>query len=613
MAIVDRPEGSSILDQMKAPKTPKRVSIMDCAREANEELSPKKANHWTAPAPKVNQGHALVLSPKVPVSQRVNRGYAIVLASKAEEREKRTKEIQAKTTKIALTPCGETTVTPKEQALKQILEKRKNALVERLSRYEINANHTRVALDPSNMEMVGDLTSDLRTVGLKDMSELVPGFDLEPPSQECVDLGLDTALTDRHPLEVWTASTTERLELPHYFNAGLRLGFGFPPEFPVPTKRIGKRVDVAYQDRLFAARCGEYTLVGVVNGHGKPDIAEALAQEVAQLMPEVVFKSPLLARSHDPEAALTSAFHRVHCLASAKLSLELTGACCTVALVDNESIWVAHVGDCRAVLARPDEQPNARDFHYTPTVLTQDHKLSVDTEIARVHKAAGATWKLLNDSVSRLFIPNMEIPGLTLTRALGDRIGHAVGVEHLPVVRKFRRSELPQGVSSFLVLGSGGLWATISERLAVNWVSKHFDSAGDAATSLATEAFSRWQEPGCLAKGSLRPDLPDCFSTALLFFDLHPLGDATRDLPMQVSLRAVSPIDRTPHVRSILSVDKTRALEPASIGTGHPKFVPGPHIDKTSRKAWQDVCKQGRSIELRKVQGCIPHFLDLPC
>lgn len=60
----------------------------------------------------------------------------------------------------------------------------------------------------------------------------------------------------------------------------------------------------------------------------------------------------------------------------------------------------------------------------------QDHKLSVKAEFDRMQDFGGEMRKLVNDGVYRLFVPNDEVPGLTLTRAIGDRLGHEAGVVH---------------------------------------------------------------------------------------------------------------------------------------------------------------------------------------
>merc|ERR1712139_380477 len=67
------------------------------------------------------------------------------------------------------------------------------------------------------------------------------------------------------------------------------------------------------------------------------------------------------------------------------------------------------------------------------------------------------------------------------------------------------------------VLGSGGLWATLSEKFAVNVIGRHFADADDAAECVGREALRRWEDPNCKARACLRDDEQDCFSVLVLF------------------------------------------------------------------------------------------------
>jgi len=271
----------------------------------------------------------------------------------------------------------------------------------------------------------------------------------------------------------------------------------------------------------------------------------------------------------DVAGALKDAFHRVHRQAASSLDARLTGAAVTVLLFESDKVWVAHVGDCRAVLGVPDPRPNAEEFHFVPVSLTEDHRLSVKAEFDRAQKHGGDMRRLVNDNTYRLFLQDGDLPGLTLTRSIGDRIGHAIGVCHRPSIGMLKRSDIAEG--SFLLLASGGLWAALSERVAVNWVSKHFSNAKEAADTLATEGVRRWG--GSLARQSLHPSETDCFSTAVLFLDKIPSD--SQDAPLGTSTRTC--LEQRP-------------------------FVLGSLTEKP-RLPFKDVKSPARSAALRHVQG----------
>uniref|UniRef100_A0A7S2JPF8 PPM-type phosphatase domain-containing protein n=1 Tax=Zooxanthella nutricula TaxID=1333877 RepID=A0A7S2JPF8_9DINO len=232
--------------------------------------------------------------------------------------------------------------------------------------------------------------------------------------------------------------------------------------------------------------------------------------------------------------------------------------------MNSESVWVAHVGDCRAVLAVPDARPNAESFHFMANVLTQDHRLSVNAEFDRAMSCGAEVRKLVNDNVYRLFAHNLQVPALVLTRSIGDRLGHAVGVTHKPSVCKFSRDDLHDGSGKFLLLGSGGLWASMSERTVVNFVGRCFGEATEAAERLCMEAQERWENADLPGRPKVKSSLPECFATAVLFFDAVG-GDGGA---------------------------------PAGY---HREFAIRPDADKSRHLEWNEVCSRDRTAELRNM------------
>jgi len=438
------------------------------------------------------------------------------------------------------TPSGESSITAKEDILEQIMSMEAHAGFEQMGRHQLNKSIvTRVAVNPAALSSrVLDSLPDPTDLGDEDLQDEV--------------CELDDELISRCGLEQYQTKDMPNLPQALAEAPGVRLGFGIADE-------------ECEQDRLFAARCDKYLLVGIVNSHGRHSTGVKLARLVATEMPKAVFRSAALAREGgDPARALSDAFSRMHRKAARFLDVRLTGAAVTLALIDPDCIWIAHVGDCRAVLAVPDHRPNAEDFHFNPVALTQDHRLSVKGEFDRIQSCGGEMRKLVNDSVYRLFLRDGDVPGLVLTRAIGDRIGHAVGVCHFPSVSAIRREDVAEG--SFLILGSGGLWATVSERQAVSWVSRSYGDPGEAAESLSSEAFHRWQDKQHPATRSLSKSIDDCFSVAVVFLD--PAHQASRALPQR----------------------------PRPFVTGH-------HMRHAEKKDWSEVKSLDRTTSLRRTQA----------
>mmetsp|Transcript_65299 Transcript_65299/g.141747 ORF Transcript_65299/g.141747 Transcript_65299/m.141747 type:complete len:551 (+) Transcript_65299:74-1726(+) len=474
---------------------------------------------------------------------------------------------------LPLTKKEESAIVKKEDALEAIMSMESQQGFVQMGYYQLNkARVTRVAVNPAGLE------------NLDKLDYLITEDDLISDDPNCQDAQPTSEFFESNDLLRWSASSQEYHEgsvLPDWLLdiESLGIGFGFP-DSPLQTQTQGgeeggvgdpnssshnprssssSSTAAPCQDRIFAARCGEFTMVGIANGHGKPRTSEALCAKIAEALPLLFLQSVPFMRN-DIAGGLVNAFHLVHREASMELNLALAGAAVTVALVDDEHVWIAHVGDCRAVLGVPDVKENAEQFHFDINCLTSDHTLAVKKEFDRIADHAGECRKLVGDNVYRLYIGDCEVPGLTLTRAIGDRLAHAVGLTHLPSVSMFKRQDAFNG-KSFLVIGTGAFWSVMPERTVSNWVGRHFADPADAAASLAREAAVRWEDPNCISKRALRATLPEFFSTIVLFF--NPQQASAEGSARVFGLGPASPRERREwnEVRVMNRVDKLRPTQ----------------------------------------------------
>jgi len=368
---------------------------------------------------------------------------------------------------------GETSISHKEEALEEIMSAEAYRSFEQMALYELNKTFmTRTCVDPDRFSH----------------------NDLDKLEQDVLDPNeLEEPISDSDPEYVEGCEPQVRIEGPTHDqeSSGMcepQMG-GFRIGLCCPMSNDIDRVRRFPQDRIFFARCGRYSLIGLVDSHGVSRTGEKLAKLIAEEMPRAIFKSPWLVREDDPVAALSSAFHRLHRKALKTLDLSLTGASCTAMLVASDYIWIANVGECKVLLGVPDDKDNAEAYHFAPVALTEDHKLASEAEFDRCMNFGGDVRRLVNDNVHRLFLKDKDLPGITITRAIGNRMAHAVGLNHIPSLTCVRREDIKEG--SFLVLASGGVWATMSERAAVNWVGKYFNDPAQAAECLCQEAQKR--------------------------------------------------------------------------------------------------------------------------
>ncbi|KAG1657206.1 hypothetical protein FOA52_008239 [Chlamydomonas sp. UWO 241] len=261
--------------------------------------------------------------------------------------------------------------------------------------------------------------------------------------------------------------------------------------------------DKANQDSLCAlpqfGGDSEQILFGVFDGHG--EYGDVVSQFARDKVPE-----NLLANTHfvvSPETAYMRAMVATNLQLRARHDIDdsMSGTTAIAALLRGRTIYVANVGDSRAVIAeRKGDRLIAQDLSFDQTPFRRD-------ECDRVKRCGARVLTLdqlegLKDPTvecwgedegdndgdpPRLWAPNATYPGTAFTRSIGDATAERIGVFAEPeVVSKTLHSE-----HSFLVIASDGVWEFLSSQSVVDMVSK-FDDPQDACLSVIAESYRLW-------------------------------------------------------------------------------------------------------------------------
>jgi serine/threonine protein phosphatase PrpC len=181
-------------------------------------------------------------------------------------------------------------------------------------------------------------------------------------------------------------------------------------------------------------------------------------------------------------------------LARRDIDCSLSGCTGVVAVVCGDHVTVANVGDSRAVLVRTAAVPAAAaaaaaaadgggdgpTLRLVPAPVTVDHKPTLPTETRRILLAGGRVHAIrYADGVEgpvRVWCRDDDVPGLAMSRSLGDTVGKRAGVSSTPDVYTYTLTD----ADAFIVVASDGLW--------------EFTTPGDVADVLAdTAAEARLQ------------------------------------------------------------------------------------------------------------------------
>eukprot|EP00240_Pyramimonas_obovata_P006370 CAMPEP_0118933426 /NCGR_PEP_ID=MMETSP1169-20130426/11980_1 /TAXON_ID=36882 /ORGANISM="Pyramimonas obovata, Strain CCMP722" /LENGTH=316 /DNA_ID=CAMNT_0006876183 /DNA_START=278 /DNA_END=1228 /DNA_ORIENTATION=- len=279
------------------------------------------------------------------------------------------------------------------------------------------------------------------------------------------------------------------LNVRYYFELTVSPGF----DLEIPTGQLQKECQ---DEGVIIRRFGEnveQVFLGVFDGHGVQGLKAS--RFTGERMPMLLAQHPLLSTNY------AQAFLDVCREVGRQL---LSGTCgfdcqysgttaCFGMLTGNGTLLLGNVGDSRAVVGRADASGRV-----TGIDLTNDDKPTDAPEKARIEASGGRVAQMEYDPGEfdgpfRVFLREANIPGLAMSRSLGDGLAESVGVIPDPTCSEYRI--LPE--DKFVLLATDGLWEVFTSDEACKWAEDYFNSPEKMARmpctqALAEEAQRRW-------------------------------------------------------------------------------------------------------------------------
>eukprot|EP00879_Flechtneria_rotunda_P011713 GHRR01012234.1.p2 GENE.GHRR01012234.1~~GHRR01012234.1.p2 ORF type:complete len:382 (+),score=136.61 GHRR01012234.1:110-1255(+) len=240
------------------------------------------------------------------------------------------------------------------------------------------------------------------------------------------------------------------------------------------------------QDNCFAFEkyiSEEQSMFGAMDGHGPH--GHLVSGFVKQHLPIILVNH--LTSGVSVEDALTTGFLEVdRNLASSRIDCEFSGSTCAVAYLKGKTLTTAWVGDSRMVMGRRIKRG------WEAIDLSHDHKPTTPEERARILRSHGRVERLVDEAGQpmgpyRVWLQYAWVPGLAMSRALGDQLAHTVGVSSEP--QHITVDLTPS--DKLLILASDGVWEFISSKEAVEMVAA-CDTPEEGCRTLVDEAYQRW-------------------------------------------------------------------------------------------------------------------------
>ena len=253
------------------------------------------------------------------------------------------------------------------------------------------------------------------------------------------------------------------------------------------------------QDMLFLETFQGLVLAGVMDGHGpkgegvvtfcKRVIIDYFHTKVAQA--EADPQKFLTEMTEECDKRLKSVGSGVDCLASGTTAVFL--------LYCGNTLYFSSVGDSRGILAtthppdvlaatqppRGDDKALLADIKrrrsvspeigLTAVQMTVDQKPEDPRELERITACGGVVMRLEDDNGKRVGpyrvwkVENMY-PGIAMSRSLGDKLAHDIGVISTPIVTC---RDLKEDADFFLVLASDGLWDMMENQEVCDFVEAY--------------------------------------------------------------------------------------------------------------------------------------------
>ncbi|CAN1149839.1 Probable protein phosphatase 2C 35 [Linum perenne] len=244
---------------------------------------------------------------------------------------------------------------------------------------------------------------------------------------------------------------------------------------------------------------------GVFDGHGQ--FGAKCSNFVKNRLVEILVDDPSL--SDDPIKAYESAFEITNSeLHSSEIDDSMSGTTAITVLVIGDWLYVANVGDSRAVMAvkkkKNDDSSRgfvAEDLSCDQTPFRKDEcervklcgarVLSVD-QVEGVKDPNVQSWgdeESDGDDPPRLWVQDGMYPGTAFTRSVGDSTAESIGVIADPEVSVVKLT----CEHSFFVVASDGVFEFLSSQAVVDMAARYGDPR-DACSAIAGESYKLWLE-----------------------------------------------------------------------------------------------------------------------
>lgn len=227
---------------------------------------------------------------------------------------------------------------------------------------------------------------------------------------------------------------------------------------------------------------GSFTL-GIFDGHGTQGhcVSQAIKRFFENSYPQQLSSREGLLQTY---ASLSQTINNSQYFDSFS-----SGSTCVLLHLDFKAnkLFSANCGDSRAILL------SNNDRALIP--LSYDQKPDNPDEKRRIENSGGAVDKIYGLGPWRVWVKGQGYPGLAMSRSIGDKVAHSVGVSDIPEILEF---QIDKVAPKAIVAASDGVWEFMSNEDVKDIVLKYFyteDSQG-CVNEIVDTAYKKWSNEG---------------------------------------------------------------------------------------------------------------------
>ena len=225
-------------------------------------------------------------------------------------------------------------------------------------------------------------------------------------------------------------------------------------------------------------------LLIVMDGHGEH--GDTVSRYLKNRVPEQLFAHPLFGSDIEAAVAEVVSTCERRMLADAHIDCEFSGTTFVLGVIRGDKLTVANIGDSRIIVG------TRRGDAIAAESVTFDHKPDLPLEKKRIEDAGGRVFAVKYDDgidgPARVWLGNMDVPGLAMSRSLGDTIAHSAGVTSTP---EFFTRTVDPSEDCMLIIASDGLWEFMDNQEVID-VAVACEEPRIAVDTLIQMSTERW-------------------------------------------------------------------------------------------------------------------------